>query len=35
VCGPFTGTIGFLLTSWTALDGWYGWGALKDSSQPG
>jgi hypothetical protein len=21
--------------AWIALDGWYGWGVLKDSSQPG
>jgi hypothetical protein len=23
------------ISAWIAVDGWYGWGALKDSSQPG
>jgi hypothetical protein len=23
------------ISTWIAVDGWHGWGALKDSSQPG
>jgi hypothetical protein len=23
------------VSAWIAVDGWYGWGALKDNSQPG
>jgi hypothetical protein len=23
------------ISAWIAVDGWHGWGALKDSSQPG
>ena len=23
------------ISAWITVDGWYGWGALKDSSQPG
>jgi len=23
------------ISAWIAVDGWYGWGTLKDSSQPG
>ena len=23
------------ISAWIAMEGWHGWGALKDSSQPG
>jgi hypothetical protein len=23
------------ISAWIVVDGWHGWGALKDSSQPG
>jgi hypothetical protein len=33
--GPYPQRERRRISAWIAVDGWHGWGALKDSSQPG
>jgi hypothetical protein len=33
--GPYPRRDDRRISAWIAVDGWHGWGALKDSSQPG
>ena len=35
LCRPYPRRDRGRISVWIAVDGWHGWGALKDSSQPG